>query len=116
MSLSDVLSRIDTDLDASLDRLMALLRIPSISTDPAYKAECDRAADWLVADLASLGADVAKHPTPGHPMVMGTSGDGPRHFISHAGLPGAGLIGRWILVAATDDEAGQHDRDGSENE
>ncbi len=81
MSLSDVLTRIDTDLDAALDRLMALLRIPSISTDPAYKADCDRAADWLVADLASLGADVAKHPTPGHPMVMGTIGDGPRHFI-----------------------------------
>jgi acetylornithine deacetylase/succinyl-diaminopimelate desuccinylase-like protein len=81
MSLTDVLTRIDTDLDAALDRLMALLRIPSISTDPAYKADCDRAADWLVADLASLGADVAKHPTPGHPMVMGTIGDGPRHFI-----------------------------------
>ena len=81
MSLTDVLTRIDADLDASLDRLMALLRIPSISTDPAYKAECDRAADWLVADLAALGADVAKHPTPGHPMVMGTIGDGPRHFI-----------------------------------
>ena len=81
MSLDSVLSRIDSDLDPALDRLMALLRIPSISTDPAYKADCDRAADWLVADLASLGADVAKHPTPGHPMVMGTIGTGPRHFI-----------------------------------
>lgn len=81
MSLTDVLTRIDTDLDAALDRLMALLRIPSISTDPAFKTDCDRAADWLVEDLRSLGADVAKHATPGHPMVMGTIGEGPRHFI-----------------------------------
>ncbi|TNF59530.1 MAG: M20/M25/M40 family metallo-hydrolase [Rhodobacteraceae bacterium] len=81
MSLDAVLARIDADLDAALDRLMALLRIPSISTDPAFKADCDRAADWLVADLASLGADVRKCPTPGHPMVMGTIGEGARHFL-----------------------------------
>jgi acetylornithine deacetylase/succinyl-diaminopimelate desuccinylase-like protein len=78
MSLDPVLSRIDSDLDAAIDRLMALLRIPSISTDPAYKAECDRAADWLVADLESIGVDAKKCPTPGHPMVMGhVPGDGP---------------------------------------
>ena len=78
MSLDAVLSRIDTDLDAALDRLMTLLRIPSISTDPAYKADCDKAADWLVADLASLGIAAEKRPTPGHPMVVGhVDGDGP---------------------------------------
>jgi hypothetical protein len=32
-----VLARIDADLPASLERLKDLLRIPSISTDPAYK-------------------------------------------------------------------------------
>ena len=78
MSLDAVLSRIDTDLDAALDRLMTLLRIPSISTDPAYKADCDAAADWLVADLQSLGVTAEKRPTPGHPMVVGhVEGDGP---------------------------------------
>ncbi len=78
MSLDAVLSRIDTDLDASVTRLMELLRIPSISTDPAYADHCDAAADWLVADLASLGAEVTKRPTPGHPMVVGhVPGDGP---------------------------------------
>ena len=41
MSLDPVLSRIDTDLTEATDRLKALLRIPSISTDPAYKADCD---------------------------------------------------------------------------
>ena len=78
MSLDAVLARIDTDLPAATDRLLELLRIPSISTDPAYKAQCDQAADWLVTDLISLGVAAAKHPTPGHPMVMGhIPGDGP---------------------------------------
>ena len=70
MSLTPVLERIDADLPQSLDRLMALLRIPSISTDPAFAADCDRTADWLVEDLASIGFDASKRPTPGHPMVV----------------------------------------------
>jgi len=78
MSLDAVLTRIDTDLPDAIDRLMALLRIPSISTDPAFKSDCDAAADVLVADLQSLGVDAEKRPTPGHPMVVGhIAGDGP---------------------------------------
>ncbi|MCV6584564.1 MAG: M20/M25/M40 family metallo-hydrolase [Marinibacterium sp.] len=76
MTLDAVLARIDADLPQATDRLLELLRIPSISTDPAYKADCDRAANWLVADLQSLGIDAAKRPTPGHPMVVGHV-DGP---------------------------------------
>ena len=81
MSLDDVLTRIDSDLPAATDRLLELLRIPSISTDPAYKAECDRAAAWLVADLRSLGAEAEKRPTPGHPMVVGHIGEGAPHLL-----------------------------------
>ena len=73
MSLDAVLARVDADLPAALDRLMDLLRIPSISTDPAYKADCARAADWLAADLQALGFDAAARATPGHPMVVGHS-------------------------------------------
>ncbi len=78
MSLDTVLNRIDEDLPAALDRLMELLRIPSISTDPAYKDDCQTAADWLVSDLQSIGAKAEKRQTPGHPMVVGhVDGDGP---------------------------------------
>ena len=80
MSLDAVLARIDQDLDAATDRLMELLRIPSISTDPAFKADCDRAADWLVEDLKALGFDATKRVTPGHPMVVAhanADADGP---------------------------------------
>ncbi len=71
MSLPPVLARIDADLNKSLERLMDLLRIPSISTDPAFRDDCQKAADWLVADLISLGAQASKRQTPGHPMVVG---------------------------------------------
>lgn len=78
MTLDAVLARIDADLPAATDRLMDLLRIPSISTDPAYKSACDDAADWLVADLSTLGIAAEKRVTPGHPMVVGhLEGSGP---------------------------------------
>ena len=69
-SLAPVLDHVDATLDAALERLMALLRIASISTDPAYKHACDQAADWMVQDLRSLGFTAQKHPTTGHPMVV----------------------------------------------
>ncbi len=81
MTLDAVLSRIDETLPQALDRLMELLRIPSISTDPAFKPDCARAADWLVDDLKSLGFDASSRPTPGHPMVVGHGGSGGRHLL-----------------------------------
>ncbi|MBK5924478.1 hypothetical protein CCR90_11955 [Rhodovulum sulfidophilum] len=75
MSLDPVLARIDADLPQALDRLMALLRIPSISTDPAHADACREAADWMVRDLASIGFDAHTCPTPKHPMVVGKAGD-----------------------------------------
>ncbi len=78
MSLDAVLARIDEQLPEATARLLDLLRIPSISTDPAYAGECDKAADWLVTDLQSLGIKAEKRATPGHPMVVGhVEGDGP---------------------------------------
>jgi acetylornithine deacetylase/succinyl-diaminopimelate desuccinylase-like protein len=78
-SLDAVLANIDANLGGSLERLKELVRIKSISTDPAYAAECRRAAEWLAADLAAEGFDAATRPTPGHPMVVAhdQSGDGP---------------------------------------
>lgn len=77
--LDRVLSRIDADLDLSLERLFAFLRIKSISTDPAYAADCRAAAEHLAADLRGIGFAADVRPTAGHPVVMGR-GDaaGPR--------------------------------------
>jgi acetylornithine deacetylase/succinyl-diaminopimelate desuccinylase-like protein len=81
MSLDAVLARIDADLPQSLDRLLDLLRIPSISTDPAFKPDCARAADWLVEDLKDLGFEASARPTPGHPMVVAHGGEGDKHLL-----------------------------------
>ncbi len=84
MALSDTdltaaLAAVDDGLETSLARLKDLLRIPSISTDPANKADCAKAADWLVHELTELGFDASTRPTPGHPMVVAhdQSADGP---------------------------------------
>jgi len=53
-----------------LAELEEFLRIPSISTDPARKADVRRAAKWIANRLKSSGckkADILK--TPGHPIV-----------------------------------------------
>ncbi|HBQ36855.1 MAG TPA: hypothetical protein DD729_08495 [Rhodobacteraceae bacterium] len=76
MTLNAVLDKIDQNLDAATDRLLDLLRIPSISTDPAFAADCQRAADWLVDDLKTIGFNASKRDTTGHPMVMAHA-DGP---------------------------------------
>ena len=82
MTLQPVLDRIDADLPAALDRLLAFLRIPSISTDPAFRADCARAAQWLAADLAGLGLAARVDPTPGHPMVVAHGpAQGGRHLL-----------------------------------
>jgi len=75
-AVTPVLDTLDTEINASVERLFELLRIPSISTDPAYNAECRRAAEWLVADLKSIGFDASVRDTPGHPMVVAHH-DGP---------------------------------------
>ncbi|MEZ2130158.1 MULTISPECIES: dipeptidase [unclassified Sinorhizobium] len=68
--VSPVLERADKNLTSSLDKLFELMRIKSISTDPAYKADCRVAAEWLTAYLKSLGFDASVRETAGHPMVV----------------------------------------------
>ncbi|WP_176086171.1 M20/M25/M40 family metallo-hydrolase [Martelella sp. HB161492] len=75
--LSALLARADSNLPSSLDKLFELLRIPSISTDPAYKADCAKAADWLVGELKTLGFTAQTVPTAGHPMVIANSPEPP---------------------------------------
>ena len=79
-TLEAVLSRIDQDLDQSLERLFALLRIASVSTDAAYKDQCRAAAEHVAGDLRSIGFEATLRPTEGHPVVVGKSNgaSGPR--------------------------------------
>ncbi len=74
-ALDQVLSHVDDHLEESIDRLFDLVRIESISTDPAYKAECQKAAEWLERELKELQFDASVRPTPGHPMVVAHTPD-----------------------------------------
>ncbi|MEM9998385.1 MAG: dipeptidase [Bacteroidota bacterium] len=56
--------------DAFVDQLKDWLRIPSISTDPAYNDETRRAAAWLRDELLRVGVQEARlMETGGHPIV-----------------------------------------------
>jgi len=53
-----------------LDELLDLLRIPSISADPAYAGDVRRMAEATAEHLRKAGADAVDiHETPGHPIV-----------------------------------------------
>ena len=57
---------------AHLARLMELLRIPSVSTQPRHRPDIQRAAEWVAGYLTDIGmTGVALLPTPGAPVVYG---------------------------------------------
>lgn len=70
LPVAQVLERVDANLDAAVERLFDLLRIPSVSTDPAFKEHVQRAAQWMADELTGLGFQAAVRPTTGHPMVV----------------------------------------------
>lgn len=69
--LDKALAAADAGVDAGLERLFELIRIPSVSADPAREGDVRRCAEWLAADLASMGFDASVRPTERHPMVVG---------------------------------------------
>ena len=69
-SLDKVLDKIDANLNSSLGRLFKLISIKSVSTDPAFKADCAQAAEWVAGELKGLGFEASVRPTEGHAMVV----------------------------------------------
>ena len=69
--------------DAWLGELTEFLRIPSISTNPEYKAEVRRGAEFVVQALQKVGIQQTELiETSGHPLVYG----------EHDGVEGAPTI------------------------
>jgi acetylornithine deacetylase/succinyl-diaminopimelate desuccinylase-like protein len=63
---------IDQHLGRFTDELMALLRIPSVSADPAYSTSVLACAGEVAAQLKKIGMDAVEViPTNGHPIVYG---------------------------------------------
>ncbi len=56
--------------DQALEKMMELISIPSVSTDPERAGEIKKAAEWLKKELIALGMETVEiHPTPRHPIV-----------------------------------------------
>ena len=65
----DVLERIEREKEGYLEELKEYLRIPSISTDPAYADEVKRAGAFLCERLGEAGMTAELIDTDGHPLV-----------------------------------------------
>ena len=68
--LDPVLEYAESDFGNAVSRYLAFLRIPSISTDPAYKDEVRRAGKCLEDEFRSLGFEATLHETAGHPILL----------------------------------------------
>jgi acetylornithine deacetylase/succinyl-diaminopimelate desuccinylase-like protein len=67
-----VAERLVARRDEILDRLLALLRLPSVSTDPAYAPGMKATRDFLMARLTEGGVqDVRLLDGGGHPAITG---------------------------------------------
>lgn len=63
---------IEQHKDRFLNELLELLRIPSVSADPKYKSDVQKAAEAVAAHLTAAGVQhVEVCPTAGHPIVYG---------------------------------------------
>ena len=78
-AVAAILDHVDARQDAARDTLFELLRIPSVSAQPAHAPDCVAAAEWLRAQLSGIGFEAGVRPTAGHPVVLAR----------HAGPPGA---------------------------
>src|SRR4051794_16871299 len=75
------IDRVDAYLDAHRgnfeEQLKALLRIPSVSAQPAHDADTRRAAEFVRDDLREIGLAAELITTAGHPIVYAERMDAP---------------------------------------
>ena len=72
--IEKVISLINEQQDASVERMLDLLRIPSISTDPARKADTRKGAEWVHKLFTDCGIESEIVDTPGHPSILADTG------------------------------------------
>jgi acetylornithine deacetylase/succinyl-diaminopimelate desuccinylase-like protein len=74
MAIEQVDAYLEEHRGAFEEQLKALLRIPSVSAQPAHDADTRRAAEFLVEDLRAMGLSGARLiETKGHPLVYAES-------------------------------------------
>ncbi len=72
MATDAMLAHLRSNHDRILARLVEFASIPSVSTDPAHRADIDRAASWVAREVAAAGPfEVRIVLTAGNPVVYG---------------------------------------------
>lgn len=56
-----------------VEELKALLRFPSISTQPEHAPDLSSCAEWLREKFSGIGLSAAVYPTPGSPVVLAST-------------------------------------------
>jgi acetylornithine deacetylase/succinyl-diaminopimelate desuccinylase-like protein len=85
--LTPVLRQLESNDADAVARYIDFLRIPSVSTDPAFAGDIARAAAWLQDELTELGFKVEIRPTANHPVVIGkdhSAGPSAPHILYYA--------------------------------
>ena len=72
--IDEVIAHIDAHRTANAGRLMELLRVPSISTEPARDPDTRRGAEWVHGLLDACGIKTEIIETARHPCVLADSG------------------------------------------
>ena len=68
--LDPVLEYLKNDNAQAVGRMIELLKIPSVSTDPAFAEHVKTGAGWVAQTLESLGLNAQIRSTAGHPVVV----------------------------------------------
>lgn len=76
--MDDVVNYLDSHREHFEDSLCELLRIPSVSADPAYHSHCAKAAEWVAGQFRKVGLATELIPTCGQPLVFAQSETIPR--------------------------------------
>ena len=99
MDSRDVLERVGREEASYLEELKDYLRIPSVSTDPAFDAETRRCADWIEDQLRRAGLTTRQIDKGGKPLVyaewLGAPGKKTLLFYGHYNVQPADPLELW---------------------
>lgn len=71
--IQKVIERLEREKKKAVEDLVEILKIPSVSADPARKSDVRKAAEWLAAKMNAAGVKTEIKATAGNPIVYGES-------------------------------------------